>query len=88
MRPKYAQTVLSIAWAVVASGLLLPARAQLVSTSQFARQIRDFSESGGSFDTDNLISNERSYLHVIRALKQPGISGGAYLGFKYPERPA
>ena len=80
MRPTYAHTGLLIAWAVVASGLLLPARGQLVSTSPFARQIRDVSESGGSFDTDNLISNERSYLHVIRALKQPGIAGGVYIG--------
>jgi len=59
---------------------LFPLRAQLITTSAFARQIHDFSEPGGTFDTDNLISNERSYLHVIRALKQPGISGGAYVG--------
>jgi hypothetical protein len=46
----------------------------------FARQILDLSEPGGAFDTDNLISNERSYLHVVPALRQPGISGGAYVG--------
>ena len=54
--------------------------AQLPAESAFARQIRELSEPGGSFDTDNLISNERSYLHVIPALKQSGAAGGAYIG--------
>jgi hypothetical protein len=79
MRPKQARTGIFVACAAVA-GLLLCARAQPVTTPSFARQVHDFSEPGGSFDTDNLISNERSYLHVIRALKEPGISGGAYIG--------
>ena len=54
--------------------------AQPQGESAFARQIRELSEPGGTFDTDNLISNERSYLHVIPALKQSGVLGGAYLG--------
>lgn len=54
--------------------------AQLPAESSFAKQIRELSEPGGSFDTDNLISNERSYLHVIPALKQSGATGGAYVG--------
>jgi hypothetical protein len=54
--------------------------AQLPAESAFAKQIRELSEAGGSFDTDNLISNERSYLHVIPALKQSGATGGAYVG--------
>lgn len=80
MRQKHAQSVIFVICAVAAAGLLGPARAQLDTTGGFARQIHDFSEAGGNFDTDNLISNERSYLHVIPALKQPGISGGAYIG--------
>ena len=36
------------------------------------------SEEGGYFDTDNLISNERSYLHVLAPLRR--MQGGAYLG--------
>jgi hypothetical protein len=36
------------------------------------------SEEGGYFDTDNLISNERSYLHVLAPLRRMG--GGAYVG--------
>jgi hypothetical protein len=39
-----------------------------------------FSEPGGYFDTDNLISNERGYLQVIPALARAGVQGGAYVG--------
>src|SRR5262249_39422453 len=34
----------------------------------------------GDFDTDNLISNERSFLEVVPALKSAKASGGAYIG--------
>ena len=47
--------------------------------STFASQIASLSEAGGYFDTDNLISNERSYLQVIPQLRSGG-SGGAYIG--------
>ncbi len=46
----------------------------------FAARIEQLSEPGGYFDTDNLISNEKSYLHVIPALGQLGVTGGAYIG--------
>src|SRR5262249_46028880 len=42
--------------------------------------IERLSEPEGAFDTDNLISNERSYLHVIPALVSGGVSGGTYIG--------
>ena len=48
--------------------------------SSFAARIERLSEEGGDFDTDNLISNERSYLEVIPSIKAAGVSGGAYLG--------
>jgi hypothetical protein len=48
--------------------------------SAFARLIERISEPGGYFDTDNLISNEASYLHVIGKIKEIGVSGGAYIG--------
>src|SRR5262249_6786533 len=38
------------------------------------------SEPGGYFDTDDLISNERSYLHVMPTLRQAGLTGTAYIG--------
>ena len=46
----------------------------------FASRIAQLSERGGFFDTDNLISNERSYLHVMPALRDRGATGGAYIG--------
>lgn len=46
----------------------------------FADRVRDLSEPPGYFDTDNLISNEGSYLHVIPALTDGGVGGGAYIG--------
>jgi hypothetical protein len=46
----------------------------------FAARIAQLSEPGGYFDTDNLISNERSYLHVAPALRNPSLRGGAYVG--------
>jgi hypothetical protein len=46
----------------------------------FAGRIAALSEPGGFFDTDNLISNERSYQHALSALDAMGVRGGAYLG--------
>ena len=46
----------------------------------FADVVAALSEPGGYFDTDNLISNEASYLHVMGGLRELGLSGGAYLG--------
>src|SRR3989442_2839045 len=46
----------------------------------FAAQIASLSERGGYFDTDNLISNESSYLQVLPELRRRNVHGGAYLG--------
>ncbi len=51
--------------------------------SGFAATVAAWSEPGGYFDTDNLISNERSYLHVVpelRALSAQAARNGVYLG--------
>lgn len=53
---------------------------QLRDSVPFARLVQQLSEPGGYFDTDNLISNEASYLHVIGAIRSVGARGGAYLG--------
>jgi len=55
----------------------LPAR---LADSAFARVIRRISEPGGYFDTDNLISNESSYQHVLGKMGELRIQGGAYIG--------
>jgi len=48
--------------------------------SAFGRQVARFSESGGFFDSDNLVSNETSYLHVLGAIEGYGVHGGVYIG--------
>jgi hypothetical protein len=49
-----------------------------LSDSAWAGLVQSLSEEGGYFDTDNLISNERSYLHVVGPLRR--MRGGAYIG--------
>ncbi|HYR88861.1 MAG TPA: hypothetical protein VE422_32590 [Terriglobia bacterium] len=51
-----------------------------VSIEQFGRYIDEWSEPEGYFDSDNFISNETSYLHVIDQLRQRVKPGGIYLG--------
>ena len=46
----------------------------------FAGLVAAFSEPGGYFDTDNLISNETSYQHVMGGLARHGVQGGVYIG--------
>ena len=53
---------------------------QSLTTQQFAQLVEKFSEPNGYFDTDNLISNEASYLHVLGKMRQMKVSGGAYIG--------
>lgn len=48
--------------------------------SPFAGEIAALSEPGGYFNTDNLISNEQSYLQVLPELEKRNVRGGAYLG--------
>jgi hypothetical protein len=52
----------------------------LAPTATFAERVAALSEPGGYFDTDNLISNERTYLHVLPALSRGRVTGGAYVG--------
>ena len=74
-----------LAWTgFVLAAILLPGRpAAIQKTSDFAARVAALSEPGGYFDTDNLISNERSFLHVapaLRALARGSTAGGVYLG--------
>jgi hypothetical protein len=46
----------------------------------FAALSSRLSEQGGYFDSDNLISNETSYLHVLGKLRELGVSNGVYIG--------
>ena len=76
-----------VAWAKL-TGLMrtLPASdsrrpaARVQSPSPFAAQIASLSEPAGYFDTDNLISNERSFQQVLQDLRRRDVRGGAYIG--------
>jgi hypothetical protein len=46
----------------------------------FAALSNRLSEQGGYFDSDNLISNETSYMHVLGKLRELGVSSGVYIG--------
>jgi hypothetical protein len=48
--------------------------------ARFADRIAALSEPGGYFDTDNLVSNEASYVRVVPELVQRKVRGGAYIG--------
>jgi len=66
------------------SAFALISRAQAkndaLSAAEFARLVRDLSEEGGYFRSDNFTSNETSYLHVVDKLRALGATGGAYIG--------
>jgi hypothetical protein len=70
--------------AVVVFGALLAVFsgtvARVQSPGTFAADIAQLSEPAGYFDTDNLISNERSYLRVLPELARRNVRGGAYVG--------
>jgi hypothetical protein len=53
---------------------------QAATASSFAAAVARLSEPGGYFDTDNLISNEGSYLQVVPELNRQHVRGGAYIG--------
>ena len=69
----------------LAMAFLLTAAASRVANASrdhrsFAALSARLSEPGGYFDSDNLISNETSYLHVMAKLREIGVSGGVYIG--------
>lgn len=54
--------------------------ASVLSDTSFAGTVARLSEAPGYFDSDNLISNETSYLHAVSRLRELGVRGGAYIG--------
>jgi len=55
----------------------LPSR---LTDAQFWQFVTDVSEAGGYFRSDNFLSNEATFQHVIPDLQQRFSSGGVYLG--------
>jgi hypothetical protein len=65
---------------IAAAAVLFALQTPPLAAGSFADEIASLSEPDGTFDTDNLISNERSYLNVVPALIAGGVNGGAYVG--------
>jgi hypothetical protein len=68
-----------LALALVLAGCA-PQRSTPAPTLGFAKLVDTLSEPGGYFDTDNLVSNETAYLHVMDGIRRLGLQGGVYLG--------
>ena len=65
---------------VLATPAIATARAQRAPDSSFAALVARLSESAGYFDSDNIISNEESYLQITTQLAKVGTHGGVYVG--------
>jgi len=63
-----------------ASAVKTPDKLESLPVAEFSRLVRDLSEEGGYFRSDNFTSNETAYLTVVDLLRQHGASGGAYIG--------
>ncbi|HYW32604.1 MAG TPA: hypothetical protein VE869_13990 [Gemmatimonas sp.] len=74
VRSASAQLATSTTTAVTASA------SDSLTTREFAALIERMSAPSGYFDTDNLISNESSYLHPLTILDRLGVRGGGYIG--------
>ncbi|HSR66888.1 MAG TPA: hypothetical protein VLU25_03010 [Acidobacteriota bacterium] len=65
---------------LVLSGSNCSLRAQGLSDKEFEELSLKLSEDNGFFPTDNLVSNETSYLHVLPQIKKYVEPGGVYIG--------
>ena len=74
-----AAVAVGVAAALLSVMLGVPVRAEQAGPP-FAAAVAALSEEGGYFDTNNLISNERSYGEALPALDAPGLAGGVYIG--------
>ena len=85
VRPKHLRLIIvaALACLVFAGGLHLVAAEELpaqLSDEAFWHLVTDLSEPGGFFRSDNFISNETLFQHVVGRLKETTKPGGVYLG--------
>lgn len=76
--------VVTIAAATIVTATASPVRARLhgraAPDTSFAGLVAQLSEAPGYFDSDNIITNEASYLQIASQLTKVGTHGGAYIG--------
>jgi hypothetical protein len=69
-----------VAGVVFAAGLAADTLPDRVPDEEFWRMATDFSERAGTFQSDNLLSNERWFQHVLPALVQRAKQNRVYVG--------
>lgn len=62
------------------TGSLIAGKLERISSNEFPELIQRLSEDPGFFDSDNLVSNEASYLQVFGMLEKLKVRDGIYLG--------
>ncbi len=72
--------VLLVYSASPATHALQKKRPEAIPAAEFSRIMREFSEEDGFFRSDNFVSNETSYLHIVDKLQSMQAGGGAYIG--------
>ena len=77
---KHTPQTASVPAAPTSAGLATPSVPITAPESTFGRTFARLSEAGGYFASENVVSNERSYLHVLDAVRRVGVKGGAYIG--------
>lgn len=70
-------TQLLVGFPVQRSEFAIEAQSSRVNIAQLSQKI---SEPGGYFGSDNLVSNELSYQHIIPKFNEIGVTGGVYIG--------
>lgn len=78
--PKYLLLAVTLAVIILPVSLSNAQTAPKISNEDFRRMLRDISEYGGYFPSDNWVSNEITYLNVLGALEENEIKGGVYIG--------
>ncbi|HMV47377.1 MAG TPA: hypothetical protein PKC13_14580 [Blastocatellia bacterium] len=83
-RQSFIRTVL---FTLIVSLHALPSQAQTQQKTEagekrndFAQLVARLSEKAGYFGSDNLVSNELTYQHVLGTLSKMNVSGGIYMG--------
>ena len=74
------RTLLLLIFGFILSGNLAEAKLPRISAKDFPTLIQRLSEQPGFFDSDNLVSNESSYLQILGMLDKLAVRGGVYLG--------
>jgi hypothetical protein len=64
----------------VPSTFVAPITSAASPESTYGRTFLKLSEPAGYFPSENVVSNETSYLHVLDAMRRDGVKGGAYIG--------